>query len=166
MEREIIGWSNERLCLMWKSCKDIYKLVGISVASVIVLKRPFIDFLLTPASKMKIGRWLRDGRPKARVYHWSQWSLINDQGHLDSRGSEGSLQMVKGNSLPVNVSSNGSQEIFWKVFSSLLWIQSFESFIEELFVRQGEQLIKTRMWSILIQLKNKTKTMLNWLCCT
>ena len=63
MEREIIGWSNERLCLMWKSCKDIYKLVGISVASVIVLKRPFIDFLLTPASKMKIGWWLRDGRP-------------------------------------------------------------------------------------------------------
>ena len=155
MEREIIGWSNERLCLMWKSCKDIYKLVGISVASVIVLKRPFIDFLLAPASKMKIGWWLRDGRPKARVYHWSQWSLINDQGHLDSRGSEGSLQMVKGNSLPVNVSSNGSQR--YLVFSSLLWIQSFESFIEELFVRQGEQLIKTRMWSILIQLKTKQK---------
>ena len=57
--------------------------VGISVAGVIVLKRPFIDFLLAPPSKMKIARWLRDGGPRRR--------FIIDQGQT-GKGWRGDLR--------------------------------------------------------------------------
>ena len=53
---------------------------GISVAGVIVLKRPFIDFLLAPPSKMKIARWLVDGGPRQ--------GFIIDQGQTGEDGRE------------------------------------------------------------------------------
>ena len=50
------------------------------MAGVIVLKRPFIDFLLAPASKMKIARWLVDGGPRQ--------GFIIDQGQTGEDGRE------------------------------------------------------------------------------